>query len=69
MATFNNKVNYVIQTFCDTLGIKGEVYDLPIQKLKSNIEYFNKFSPYDVNNIRYFIWKGKKVPYPVLYSI
>jgi hypothetical protein len=65
--SFIKKANYVINTFFNTLGIKpvdyisyGEKGAITIKE--GETDYFENYTPYDVNKIRYFIWKGKKLP-------
>lgn len=77
MVGFDNKAKYVIQTFCESLGIKNFPEfsygsprhspqsgkgNKPIHIERGDISYFDKFTPYDINDIKYFIWKGEKIP-------
>lgn len=65
--TFVKKAKYVFNTFFNTLGIEpnnlisyGERGIMTIEE--GDTEYFDKLSPYEINKVRYFIWKGKRLP-------
>jgi hypothetical protein len=69
--SFSRHAEYVFRTFFNTLGIKANnlVGYGNVRQTKSGIRieqggtaYFEKRVPYDLKNVRYFTWKGRKLP-------